>query len=278
MIAFTNTVVHEDFAYMQFKDMLNRVHYKRLNKAKTTRLARDLTQFDKEIYVFDASVLDTPNPAKNVPGIIEINGERVEYFVKTGNYLSQLRRGTLGTGAPNFHSQDSIVQCLGASETIPYKDEYIITSQPVSLGDTGVIDLPYIPEINDMEVFLGGYRLKKHEFSVYSNVEYPDSPAGDETFDPEFSITGQAKLQLNVTALIDKGLFITGTKINVVKRQGKLWNDVGQRLAKSNNPVANFLKETNATWLDYRQDKYDDRVLGGDGNPLQTGSGEPLEY
>jgi hypothetical protein len=32
LIAFTNTVVHEDFAYMQFKDMLNRVHYKRLNK------------------------------------------------------------------------------------------------------------------------------------------------------------------------------------------------------------------------------------------------------
>ena len=278
MIAFTNTVVHEDFAYMQFKDMLNRVHYKRLNKAKTTRLARDLTQFDKEIYVVDASVLDTPNPAKNVPGIIEINGERIEYFVKTGNYLSQLRRGTLGTGAPTFHSQDSIVQCLGASETIPYKDEYIITSQPVALGDTGVIDLPYIPEINDMEVFLGGYRLKKHEYSVYSNIEYPDSPAGDEIFAPEFSITGQAKLQLNVAALTDKGLFITGTKINVVKRQGKLWNDVGQRLAKSNNPVANFLKETNATWLDYRQDKYDDRVLGGDGNPLQTGSGEPLEY
>jgi hypothetical protein len=53
---------------------------------------------------------------------------------------------------------------------------------------------------------------------------------------------------------------------------------MGQRLAKSNNPVANFLKETGTNWVETYLDKYEDRVLGGDGNPLSAGDGEPLEY
>jgi hypothetical protein len=278
VMAFTNVVVHESFAYMQFKDILNRVHYKRLNKSKSTQLARDLFQFDKEIYVDDASALDNPMPSRNVPGIIEINGERIEYFVKIGNVLSQLHRGTLGTGMPYYHSADSLVQGLGASETIPYKDESIVVTHTITLGDTGKVSLPYIPSINDMEVFIAGYRLKKHQYSVYSNVDYPDSTEGDVLFSAEFGINGTAELQLNVIDLTAKGLFVPGVKITVVKRQGRLWNDMGERLAKSNNPIANFLKETGTNWVETYLDKYEDRVLGGDGNPLSTGDGEPLEY
>ena len=278
VMAFTNVVVHESFAYMQFKDILNRVHYKRLNKSKSTLLARDLFQFDKEIYVDDASTLDNPMPSRNVPGIIEINGERIEYFVKIGNVLSQLHRGTLGTGMPYYHSADSLVQGLGASETIPYKDESIVVTHTITLGDTGKVSLPYIPSINDMEVFIAGYRLKKHQYSVYSNVDYPDSTEGDMLFSAEFEINGTAELQLNVIDLTAKGLFVPGVKITVVKRQGRLWNDIGERLAKSNNPIANFLKETGTNWVETYLDKYEDRVLGGDGNPLSTGDGEPLEY
>jgi len=117
IIAFTNTVVHESFGYMQFKDILNRVHYKRLNKNKATSLTENLYQGDNTISVADSSKLDDPNPAKNIPGIIEINGERIEYFIKTGNKLSQLRRGTLGTGLPTYHEAGSIIQGIGASET-----------------------------------------------------------------------------------------------------------------------------------------------------------------
>lgn len=283
IMAFTNTVVHESFAYMQFKDMLNRVHYKRLNKSKSTILDRDLTQLDREIIVVDSSGLDEPNPAKNLPGIIEINGERIEYFVKTGNKLSQLRRGTLGTGVPNMHSKGSLVQCLGPSETIPYKDKFEVTSQ-TSDGIPNVfgkytIPLPYIPTQNDIEVFVGNYRLKKTEYKIYSNEEYPYSPEGDvpQNLDeidnphPDFEVNNRTELELfNVPDL--------GVTITVVRRQGKLWNDLGKRLAKSNNVVANFLKEIGADWPGVVLDKYEDRVLGGDGNPLQTSDGEPLEY
>jgi hypothetical protein len=258
--------------------MLNRVHYKRLNKAKSTVLSKDLTQYDVSITVDDSTVLDTPNAAKNVPGIIEINGERIEYFVKVGNVLSQIRRGTLGTGVPVYHSKDSNVQNIGSSETIPYKDEFIVTTH-TSDGVSRIVALPYIPKINDMEVFVGGLRLKKNQYKIYGKLdqgnvvdpEYPESTAGDITLPAEFSITGRAELRLTTIPPM-------GVKISVIKKQGRLWNDVGQRLAKSNNIVANFIKEATSPWVDSYLDKYENRIVSSDGNPLQTGDGEPLEY
>jgi hypothetical protein len=270
VIVFPNLVVEESFGYMQFKDMLNRVHYKRLNKSKSTRLDRDLNQFDKEITVVDASNLDIPNPAMNLPGIIEINGERIEYFIKQGNTLSQLRRGTLGTGVPNYHSKHSLVYCLGPSETIPYKDQYIVKSI-TSDGISSVVELPYIPSKDEIEVFVGGLRLKKNEYILHTNAEYPYSPEGDVTHPAEFIINGSSQLQLTVTPML-------GIKIVVIKKQGYLWNDQGKRLAKSASAPAKFLQQVGSDWPDARIDKYEDRILNSDGNPLQTGSGNPLEY
>ena len=290
IIAFTNTVVHDSFAYMQFKDMLNRVHYKRLNKSKSTRLDKDLTQFSKTITVLDGTVLDTPVASKNLPGIIEINGERIEYFNKVGNVLSQLRRGTLGTGIPVLHGKDSQILNIGSSETIPYKDEYVIKTHTAD-GISNTYDLPFTPSITtvgnniatDFDVFVGGYRLKKKEYTIFAKIDgatgqlvhpdYPDSVEGDITLPAEFSNTPSTNSAIKLTATPE-----LGAKIVVVKKQGKLWNDLGQRLAKSDNSVSNFLKTTGTNWVESYLDKYEDRVLGGDGNPLQTGDGEPLEY
>jgi hypothetical protein len=237
VMAFTNTVVTESFGYMQFKDMLNRVHYKRLNKDKTTLLAKGLSQLDKEIEVEDSSVLDEPNPARNLPGIIELNGERIEYFTKIGNVLGQLRRGTLGTGVPEYHSSGLMIQNLGPSETIPYKDSYVVKTV-ASDGLSDSVTLPYIPNLNSVEVFVGGYRLKKNDYVIYNNLEYPYSPEGDQVLPAEFSTTGTTVLKLTTVP-------VEGVRIVVVKKQGKLWNDLGKRLATSDNPVANFVKAVN---------------------------------
>jgi hypothetical protein len=270
VIAFTNTVVTESFGYMQFKDMLNRVHYKRLNKDKTTLLARGLGQFDKEILVEDSSVLDEPIPSRNLPGIIEIQGERIEYFTKIGNVLGQLRRGTLGTGIPEFHYSGLIIQNLGPSETIPYKDTMLVKTA-ISDGASNEIVLPYIPNTNNVEVFVGGYRLKKSDYTIYNNTEFPYSPEGNEILPAEFSVTGTTILRLTTVPR-------EGVKTVIVKKQGKLWNDMGKRLAKSSNPIARFLTEVGADWPETSLDKYENRVLDVDGTPLQAGDGNPLEY
>jgi hypothetical protein len=255
IIAFTNEVVADTFGYMQFKDAMNRVHYKRLNSNKATKLADNLNQFDKEITVLDASVLDNPTPNSNVPGIIEINGERIEYFVKQGNILSQLRRSTLGTGSPTVHLAGSTVQGIGSSETIPYKDQHIVDTFTAD-GVSDTVELSYsfnnqIFKFNNqtasdlIEVFVQGYRLKKSEYKLYNNLEYPYSPAGDVINPPEFEITqteqGTAILELAVVPPM-------GAKIVVIKRQGSLWTDAGKRLGNSKNGVASFVTAVSAVW------------------------------
>ena len=156
IITFGSTTLLPGVAYMQFKDMLNRVSYKRLSSNKQTTLAHDLLWSDTQIVVTDASKLDLPNPARSKPGVIEIVGERIEYYQVSGNTLSQLRRSTLGTGMRTFYIAGSFVQDIGTSSTIPYVDTQL-TNQFISDG-TSVISLPFIPSsVNDVEVFVGGY-------------------------------------------------------------------------------------------------------------------------
>lgn len=148
--------------YMQFKDMLNRTSYTRLSKSKQTTLAADLHWNDTTITLTDGTNISTPNPNLNKPGVIEIRGERIEYFSKTGNVLSKLRRGTYGTGVYSLNRAGSYVQEMGSSELIPYSDTSV-TDQVVSTGKvnsdgTQTVALNFIPAtVNDIEVFVGGY-------------------------------------------------------------------------------------------------------------------------
>ena len=165
-----NVLPSSGIAYMQFKDMLNRVHFKRLNANKQTRLAKDLHFSDLTIVLEDASNFEEPSIAQNRPGIIEVRGERIEYFKIDGNVLSKLRRGTLGTGTPMHHRVGTYVQDIGSNETIPYS-ETTTTEQVLSNG-SNVINISFTPKLYpvvdpttaetrylpaDVEVFVGGY-------------------------------------------------------------------------------------------------------------------------
>jgi hypothetical protein len=182
------------YTYMQFKDMLNRVHYKRLPASKQTTLAVALLNTDTTIVLNDASMLDQPDPATNKPGVLEISGERIEYFTIDSNTVGQLRRGTLGTSIPEIHQANSIVQVIGMSETIPYTDTSLIeyhslqNNSVIEVDDSSelyhiygksiVVNLSFRPikskviwkgaesksivskgfgQCNDIEVFVGGY-------------------------------------------------------------------------------------------------------------------------
>ena len=178
LLTYSSNVLSSGIAYMQFKDMLNRVHFKRLNRNKETYLINDLRHNDVSITVADASSFDLPNTTNNKPGIIEIRGERIEFFAINGNVLSKLRRGTLGTGTPTLHKAGSWVQEIGASETIPYVENTVTeqlisdgtnivtlnTIHPTKSSNTWTYSTGYTSSIpagygqsNDIEVFVGGY-------------------------------------------------------------------------------------------------------------------------
>jgi hypothetical protein len=120
----TNTGLATDIiGYRVFNDIFNRTHFKRLSKQNTTYLTRYLQFTDTEIHVADASVLTPPLPAKNIPGVVIIDGERIEFFTVTDNVLGQLRRSTLGT-APSFYSeQNTRVIDQSPDQTIPFTEQ-----------------------------------------------------------------------------------------------------------------------------------------------------------
>lgn len=252
------------FAFRQFKDILNRTHYKRINEQKSYFLARDLNYYDQFIELTDTTNIDEPSPdrSRNIPGVIWVNGERIEYMIKEGNTLRQLRRGTLGTSINNFLPVGSKIYSQGIGETIQYVDE---TRTQIQIGDGSTKDfeldfdlwnhaLAYyskfesifrdptktldeiLAEIaaNFIEVFVAGRRLRKTELRVYDHTIAQDSPAADVVLPPEFTISSNNILTLaNTPANLQK--------IQIVRKSGKVWNDPNTPLGQSNNSIAKFL-------------------------------------
>ena len=156
LITFGSNIIKSGISYMQFKDILNRTTYKRLNASKRTTLATDLHWNSQSIVLEDASNFEQPVQNVNIAGVIEIRGERIEYFGKIGNTLINIRRGTLGTGVNTLVKAGTHVQDIGRVETIPYQDS-VSTSTIVSNG-TDTVPLGFIPKsVNEIEVFVGGY-------------------------------------------------------------------------------------------------------------------------
>jgi hypothetical protein len=130
--------------YRVFNDIFNRTHFKRLSKQNTTYLTQPLSFTDTEIYVADASVLTPPLVVKNMPGVVIIDGERIEFFTVTGNVLGQLRRTTLGT-APSFYSEENTkVIDQGLDQTVPYKEniykQVLLTSTSTNTYSISSVD------------------------------------------------------------------------------------------------------------------------------------------
>jgi hypothetical protein len=141
-----------------FKDMLNRTFYKRISKDNTTTLAADLYDDATTISLMDGDKISAVDGTSGIPGVIFIDKERIEYFVKSGNTLSQLRRGTLGTGIRNHASGTQVVDASG-QQTVPYA-ETIYTKTSMGDGSTSMFSTSIAPvSPRELDVFVGGQRL-----------------------------------------------------------------------------------------------------------------------
>jgi len=81
MRVFTRNVANTaTWGYTIFKSLNDEVEFTRISAAATTRLSANLNINDTIIRVADATVLPEPNPANAVPGVVNINGERISYY------------------------------------------------------------------------------------------------------------------------------------------------------------------------------------------------------
>jgi len=122
ILHFSNPPVSVKFGWRQFKDILNRNVYKRLDRDGYYELAEPLNWYDRTITLVEKENGNLPEPSTNRPGIVFINKERIEYLRKEGNVLKQLRRGTAGTGIPEVHPVGSELVNQSIDTTLPYKD------------------------------------------------------------------------------------------------------------------------------------------------------------
>ena len=246
VLQFTALTSNPKFGYRIFKDMLNRFHFKRLNKDNQYTLQQPLNYYDSNIQLVDSTGIQEPNKALGVPGVVWIDKERIEYFTVDGNLLRQIRRGTLGTGIKEQYPTATIVQGQGIEENIPYKDE---TTKTTFVGDASSTEflLDFVPtSVNEIDVFLAGTRLRKDTIVTFDRTVDQDSPEADVIVAPQYTIENIVTESGTVTVLtladyIDAPA--DGTLIEVTRRTGKVWNDFGKSLADSENQIAKFITD-----------------------------------
>jgi hypothetical protein len=235
IIHFTAPVSKAKFAFRQFKDMLNRTHFKRLDIAPA-KLAQALNYYDLRIELDDASELSEPNKGQNLPGVIFIAGERIEYFVKESNTLRQLRRGTLGTGVKNTYAVGTDVYDQNISKTVPYKDQTMVFNATAD-GATSVFEIGYpVTSINEIEVFVAGTRKRKTTLDVFNPLTALDSPEGDTTVTADFTFDVGTNSITLLTAPAEN------IRVTVVKKVGQSWTTNGVSLGDTENSIARFLR------------------------------------
>ena len=234
VIHFAADKANEKFGFRMFKDMLNRTHYKRLSKDKTYVLAEPLVITDTKIQLVDAISITEPNKTLNIPGILFIEGERIEYFEVEGNTLSQIRRGTLGTGPKDVYEAGTEIMDQSLSESIPYRDELISL---IKLDDESTrIVLDWMPSsINEFEVFVGGKRMRKSAIQVFDSSIDQDSPEADVVIPPEYTLENG-----NILILTNKPP--ANSRVLVVRKVGKLWQNSGEQLRYATNAIAEFIR------------------------------------
>lgn len=222
-------------SWRQFKDILNRTHYKMITDK--IEITSDIYTDSTSITVSDGSLLKTPST--NNPGVIFINGERIEYYKKDGNVLHTIIRGTFGT---------SVSQTIPSGTwAFPQDDRHDIEHHDTTERADFIYDTqyqfktPFFMENNDqVEVFVGGVRISKIDLTKHDNNIALDSPEGDVQIPQAFTVlphpgfdTRKYDEKSYDKSTYDQGSLVIinpdvitlkpGEQITVIKRKGQMW-------------------------------------------------------
>ena len=221
VLQFAAPISKPKYGFRIFKDMLNRYHYKRLNKDNEYELAAPLNWYDTNILISDATGLPSPNRVTSQPGIIWINGERIEYYVKDGNALKQLRRGTLGTGAPLQHAQYSKVSGQGPEENIPYQDQTLTTR----FTGSPTLDLQLVGDGSTT------VHLTRYDLTIYNDIKVfvNNEEVTDFTIEDKTDIVFGASVVPPVNSIIN----ITSQGVNKFLLDFDLWSQAAAYITKT---------------------------------------------
>lgn len=259
--SFSDVLVDKTVGFRIFKDIFGATTYKRYSAVNTAFLAQDLMSTDTEIIVDNGDALPTPLVSQRQPGVVFIQGERIEYYTKSNNIVGQLRRGTMGTGIRDVYYAGTAVIDSGVTQTIQSNDRvlvqsttctsntFVINPQATSIGD-GIVLTPVIVNgvdytTSQIEVYYAG-RLLSQNTKQKHNVElaYDSGEHGSVTTSTgQYSVDiASQTITLNMMSIFNTATFTTAT-ITVKQKVGEIWSNNGTSLLSSNTAQAQFLLE-----------------------------------
>ena len=272
IMSFSEEVSHNSIGYRVFNDMLTRTHFKRISEEDSTTLASALALTDTEIKLVDASFIQTPSADNKVPGVVWVDRERIEFYIKDGNTLKQIIRGTLGTGTKTTHAQGTKVFDAGPNQTVPYTETVNVYNGVIRDGLPNGKKVHVLETINiatgvdasdQVDVYLGGRKLQKPtksgnpvtqhnvEIAFDSNETNSAGTSSDVVQQPEFTVeavddsTGKKYYKLVLRDEPQDGL-----ELKVVQKQGRVWYEqgvnsasTGTTLQRAETAQAKFLLE-----------------------------------
>ena len=151
---FTEETIKPAVGFKILHDILGNKKYYRLSRLDSTELSKAVTKKSRKIHLKDASVLPTPDPSQNLYGVIDIDGERIEYLSINviENTISRLRRGTMGTSIKEHEVNTSVID-ISERQEIPNPDAktwYKLTdstpSDGLGLQNAGTIQSNFLLE------------------------------------------------------------------------------------------------------------------------------------
>jgi len=264
--------------YRMFKDIFDRNNYTRISEFYSTRLTKELNVDDIEIEVEDSSRLIPPNPAQNVPGVIYIDSERVEFFEKRDNKLSNLRRSMYGTGPATFSEIGTKVVDQSLQQQIPYADK-MFKQYHVTSSTTGTYVLTTVTNTYNTYTFVistssfefntgsiyaswgdgvqlknsaaykdqitvryGGRPLRKNSIEVHDRtVSYYTTVTSLVTLPPEFEVEYNSTTG-NYELKLNIADFVPGVRVDIGHTTGTVWQGTMTSLLVADSIQAEFIR------------------------------------
>ena len=256
-----STITNSITAFRVFNDILGRTNYTRINSLSSTILLKNLYLTDTVIYVKNSTYLTHPYPLTNKPGVILINGERIEFFIIVGNQLRQIRRGTMGTGPKDVHYAGEHVLDQGNNQKIPVNDLKQTTSTVVTTATatyslnnwfnfnqkTDIYGRLNPDPTDQIEVKYQGITLLKPSLKTY---KHNDDIAYDSTINVSSTSTVDVLVPYDFTIDVDCDtitlntetvVLVEGAKLEILQRQSLSWYDNTGTIFDSTTPFANFI-------------------------------------
>lgn len=118
----------DNYAYRMFKTINNQYEFSRIANSAKTSLAAPLDLEDTEIEVVDGTVFGGVDFVRQRPGVIFINGERIEFYRRSANTLQDIVRGTKGTGIKNHPIGTRVF------DSLPREEIPVVIATPGNVG------------------------------------------------------------------------------------------------------------------------------------------------